>query len=151
MEIPKVTWLSGLINPQSFLTAIRQQTAQRFSQELDKLVILTEVTKKMVPEIDAPSRDGAYITGLSMQGARFDIATSTIEKSRPREMYCDMPVINCKSVAADKADEKNIFQCPVYKTEVRGPTFVFLAQLKTKSPAARWIMAGAALICDVAT
>lgn len=36
MEVPRVTWLSGLINPQSFLTAIRQQTAQRNQQELDK-------------------------------------------------------------------------------------------------------------------
>jgi dynein heavy chain len=55
-----------------------------------------------------------------------------------------------KSIAADKQEEKNLFMCPVYKTEVRGPTFVFLAQLKTKSPPARWVMAGAALICDVA-
>jgi dynein heavy chain, axonemal len=55
-----------------------------------------------------------------------------------------------KSIPADKQEEKNIFMCPVYKTEVRGPTFVFLAQLKTKSPSARWVMAGAALICDVA-
>ena len=61
------------------------------------------------------------------------------------------PAVNCKSVAADKTDEKNIFQCPVYKTEVRGPMFVFLAQLKTKSPAARWVMAGAAIILDIAT
>ena len=57
-----------------------------------RLVIVTEVTKKMKAEIDAPSRDGCYISGLSMQGARFDIASSTIEKSRPREMYCDMPI-----------------------------------------------------------
>jgi dynein heavy chain len=28
-EIPKVTWLSGLVNPTSFLTAICQVTAQR--------------------------------------------------------------------------------------------------------------------------
>jgi dynein heavy chain, axonemal len=119
MEVPKVTWLSGLINPQSFLTAIRQQTAQRHSQELDKLVILTEITKRSLAEVEGPSKDGALIHGLFLQvgrvfrcmqyesaippppfplslvqGARFDIATLTIEKSRPREMYFEMPIIN---------------------------------------------------------
>jgi hypothetical protein len=35
-KLPKVTFINRLINPQSFLTAIRQQTAQRNQQELDK-------------------------------------------------------------------------------------------------------------------
>merc|ERR1711988_1353685 len=34
MEIPDVTWISGLINPQSFLTAICQVTAQKNQLEL---------------------------------------------------------------------------------------------------------------------
>lgn len=46
---------------------------------------------------------------------------------------------------------KQAYQCPVYKTEQRGPTFVFCAQLKTKSPPARWIMSGVALIMDVSS
>ena len=71
------------------------------------------------------------------------------DKSRPKEMFCAMPVINCKAAKTDKDGGANIFHCPCYKTEQRGPTFVFLAQLKTKSPAARWIMAGVSLIMDV--
>jgi len=149
MEIPKVTWLGGLVNPQSFLTAVRQQTAQRNLLELDRLTIQTEVTKRMTEEVDAPSRDGAFISGLFMQGARFDIAGGVVDKSRPREMYCEMPVINVKSIPVDKLDLKNIYECPVYKTSQRGPTYVFSAQLKTKSPAARWVMAGVCLVFDV--
>merc|ERR1711871_1821199 len=49
-EIPKVTWLSGMVNPQSFLTAIKQVTAQRIGAELDKLVIQTDVQKKQAGE-----------------------------------------------------------------------------------------------------
>ena len=60
----QVTWLSGLINPQSFLTAICQVTAQKNQWELDKLVPWTDVTKKIaVEEIEGPSREGAYIIG----------------------------------------------------------------------------------------
>jgi dynein heavy chain len=148
-SIPMVTWLSGLINPQSFLTAIRQQSAQATKQELDKLVIQTEVTKRMREEITDPSRDGgAFVDGLFMQGARWDFAGGFVDKAKPREMVCIMPVLNCKAVTEDKLETKNIYDCPVYKTEQRGPTYVFSAQLKTKSPSARWIMAGVALIMD---
>jgi dynein heavy chain len=60
-----------------------------------------------------------------------------------------MPVINCKAVPMDKLEDKGVYRCPVYKTEQRGPTFVFMAQLKTKVIPARWSMAGVALLLDV--
>jgi dynein heavy chain len=149
-DIPKVTWLSGMINPTSFLTAIKQMTAQRTGQELDKLVIWTDVLKKSDPEeIEAGSRDGAYCHGLFMQGARWDATNCMVQKAQPKEMYVAMPIVNCKSVSTDKAEGTGIFSCPVYKTEQRGPTWVFCAQLKTKSPAARWILAGVSLIMDI--
>jgi dynein heavy chain len=141
-----------LYNPQSFLTAICQVTAQKQSLELDKLVTYTEVTKKIsASEIDSPASQGVYVTGLAIQGARWDSTLMTVDRSKPKEMYCVMPVINVKAVLAEKgAEEKGIYNCPVYKTEQRGPTFVFCAQLKTKSPPARWVLAGVALIMDIA-
>ena len=149
MEIPRVTWISGFINPQSFLTAIRQQTAQKTGEELDKLAIQTDVQKKFAEEVDAPSSDGAYITGLFIVGARWDVTAGMVDKSRPREMFCPMPVVDARSVKADKLELKGYHECPVYKAEQRGPTFVFVAQLRSKSPPSRWIMAGVALIMDV--
>merc|ERR1719164_223263 len=127
MDIPKVTWISGLFNPQSFLTAINQVAAQRNQWELDKLLNFTDVTKKMTAD---------EIDGLSMQGARWDLNAVNIEKSKPKEMFSEMPVMNVRGVSADKADSKGMYLCPVYKTEQRGPTFVFQAQLKSKAPAA---------------
>ena len=44
---------------------------------------------------------------------------------------------------------KGYFMCPCYKTEMRGPTIVFSAQVKTRSPAARWVMGGVAIIFEV--
>ena len=40
LTLPKVTWLSGLFNPQSFLTAVMQTTARRNDWPLDKTVRL---------------------------------------------------------------------------------------------------------------
>jgi len=149
-EIPKVTWLSGLVNPTSFLTAICQVTAQKNQWELDKLVTFTDVTKRMsADEVDTPSRDGAYIIGLSMQGARWETSSVQIEKSKPKEMFSQMPIMNVKAVTKEKANIGGIYNCPVYMTEMRGPTWFFNAQLKTKSPPARWVLAGVALIADI--
>ncbi|KAJ0389235.1 hypothetical protein ATCC90586_011039 [Pythium insidiosum] len=43
----------------------------------------------------------------------------------------------------------NVYECPVYKTQQRGPTFVFVAQLRSKHPAAKWVLAGVALLMEV--
>lgn len=150
-DIPKVTWLSGLYNPQSFLTAICQVTAQKNSWELDKLVTWTDVTKKVsVEEVEGHSREGAYVIGMSLQGARWDMQTGMLDRSKPKEMFCKMPVMNVRGLAADKADvSAGIYVCPTYKTEQRGPTYVFCAQLKTKSESGKWVLAGVALVMDV--
>ena len=149
-EIPKVTWISGLVNPTSFLTAICQVTAQRNQWELDKLVTFTDVLKKSsVDDIESKSRDGAYIVGLSMQGARWDVNGNHIDSSKPKEMFCRMPIMTVKAVTKEKANVGGIYHCPVYMTELRGPTWFLNAQLKTKSPSARWVLAGVALIADI--
>jgi dynein heavy chain len=152
-EIPKVTWLSGLINPQSFLTAICQVTAQANKWELDKLVTWTDPTKKVSnDEVERKSTEGAYISGLKLQGCRWDSANQILERSKPKEMYCPMPIIQVKAWASERVDvSSGIYVCPTYKTEMRGPTYVFSAQLKTKSPSAKWVLAGCALIMDTAS
>lgn len=62
-----------------------------------------------------------------------------------------MPVVNCRAVmmSGNAKEEKNIYQCPVYKTETRGATYVFTAQVRTKHPAQKWVLAGVAMILDV--
>lgn len=146
-EIPKVTWISGLVNPTSFLTAICQVTAQKNQWELDKLVTFTRVTKMMtVDEVDRHSRDGAFIIGLNLQGASWDLVGSQIEKSKPKEMFCPMPVINVKAVTKEKANVGGVYHCPTYMTEQRGPTYYWSAQLKTTSPPSRWVLAGVAMV-----
>jgi dynein heavy chain len=149
-EIPTVTWISGLVNPTSFLTAICQVTAQKNQWELDKLVTFTRVTKmRSVEEVDGPSRDGAYIIGLNLQGASWDVNATQIEKSKPKEMFCPMPIMNVKAVTKEKANVGGVYSCPVYQTESRGPTWYFNAQLRTASPPSRWVLAGVAMIGEI--
>jgi dynein heavy chain len=149
-EIPRSTWCSGFFNPQAFITAILQVTAQRNQWELDKLVSMCDMTKVMDPAaLPDAAKDGAYIHGLAMQGARWNIDAGLIERSKPKEMYCRMPVMCVRGISADRADNRGYYLAPVYKTEGRGPTFVFCAQLKTKIPKDAWIVAGVGLLMDV--
>lgn len=60
-------------------------------------------------------REGAYINGLYMEGARWDITMNTIADSYLKELFPAMPVIFVKAVQRDKQDVKNVYECPVYK------------------------------------
>ena len=150
LGLPRVTWLSGLFNPQSFLTAVMQTTARRNDWPLDKTVVLTEVTKKQLDQIEAPARDGAYIHGLTIEGARWDEKSGSLEDSRPKELYCQLPVILVRAVTQEKADVRDVYMCPVYKTERRFREEVFTAQVKSKHPELKWTVAGVAAFLDVA-
>jgi dynein heavy chain len=149
-EVPRVTWISGLIIPESFLTAIKQVTAQAKGLELDKLVTWTEWTKKMNAEkIEGQPRSGVYLSGYYMQGARFDTASLVMAESRPKELFSTMPIVTCSAILSTEEETNGVFSAPVYKTEFRGPTFVFSAQIRTKHPNAKWVLAGVALVQDV--
>lgn len=41
-----------------------------------------------------------------------------------------------------------VYECPVYKTQQRGPTYVFNMQLKTKHDPAKWILASCVAVMD---
>mmetsp|Transcript_22422 Transcript_22422/g.30704 ORF Transcript_22422/g.30704 Transcript_22422/m.30704 type:complete len:1916 (+) Transcript_22422:3-5750(+) len=149
LDTPMVTWISGLFNPQSFLTAVMQTTAQAQSLELDKLTLLTEVTKKMASEeFSAAAKDGTYISGLYLEGGSWNMVHGVLEMSKPREMFVPLPIIHIRPSVMDKLDN-NTYLCPVYKTQRRGPTYVFSLQLKSKFDPGKWTLAGVVSIMDI--
>jgi len=158
LAVPKVSWFPGFFNPQSFLTAVMQSTARRNEWPLDKTTHQVEVTKKLEPdEIDGPSRDGAYVYGLMIEGCRWDDKAGSLADSIPKELFAQMPVMLIKAVTVDKAEQKDTYACPTYKTRMRPKGalghpdggYIFTAGLKTKEPASKWVMAGVALLTDM--
>lgn len=89
------------------------------------------------------------MNGLFMEGARWDMMLGSIADSKLKELFPAMPVIYIKAVTQDKQDVKNIYECPVYKIRMRGPTYVWVFNLKTKEKAAKWTMAGVCLLLQV--
>lgn len=94
-------------------------------------------------------REGAFVFGLQVEGARWD-PNSGLEECEPKKQFSVVPVVLVRPVVLQEGkEEKGVYQCPVYKTELRGGTYVFTAQLKTRHPPAKWTLAGAALLLDV--
>nr|CAH8868656.1 unnamed protein product [Trichobilharzia regenti] len=126
-----------------------QQTARKNEWPLDRMVLQCDVTKKTKDEMTAPPREGAYIHGLYMEGARWDIQTNMMAEARLKELAPSLPVIFLKAIPVDRQDLRNTYACPVYKTKQRGPTYVWTFNMKTKEKPSRWIMGGVALLLQV--
>jgi dynein heavy chain len=174
LEVPKSIWLPGLFNPNSYLTAAQQVTARKTGLALDKMTIETHVTTMWnASEVESHAIDGTYIHGLYIEGARWpkqeDAGDITIVEgtkcagylceSRLKELMPPMPVIYVKAIPIRPEweaspvgylrNDPEIYECPVYTTSFRGPTYVFLATLKTNVPATKWILSGCALILQL--
>lgn len=148
-QLPTAVWLGGLFNPQSFLTAIMQQMARKNEWPLDRMCLQCDVTKKAKEDMAGPPREGAYVHGLFMEGARWDTQIGMINEARLKELAPAMPVIFIKAIPVDRQDLRNMYPCPVYKTKHRGPTFVWTFNLKSKEKPARWVLGGVALLLQV--
>ncbi|NWW16196.1 DYH9 protein, partial [Falcunculus frontatus] len=148
-SLPSTLWLGGFFNPQSILTAIMQTTARKNKWPLDKMTLQCDVTKKSREDFASAPRDGAYVHGLFMEGARWDIQTGIITDARLKELTPAMPVMFIKAVPADKQDTRGMYPCPLYKTPQRGPTYVWTFNLKTKENPSKWVLAGVALLLQI--
>lgn len=173
--LPYSVWLPGLVNPTALLTAIKQVTARKHKLPLDNMSLDTHITK-IYHVNDAISLatypvDGIFIHGLIMEGARWsdeeESADSTyavggtqcaghVTESRLKQLLTYLPVMYVKAiqVQADWSPESvgylrgdpKLYECPVYLTTARGPTFVFLSTLRSVDPVHKWILAGVALL-----
>ena len=66
-------------------------------------------------------------------------------------MFICLIIFNQQAELAADVYWKKKYRCPAYQISVRRPCYVFDAQLATsKHPAAKWILAGVAMILDKA-
>ena len=115
LTLPNSVWLPGLFNPSSFLTAVAQSASRKNGWPLDQTVLTVEVTKKQESEIDTPPRDGAYIHGLYLEGARWDSKMNSLNEAYLKELYPQLPVMYIRAVYIDKPQGRaaTLYECPV--------------------------------------
>ncbi|CAL8100545.1 unnamed protein product [Calicophoron daubneyi] len=92
---PLSFWITGFFNPQSFLTALRQEVArQNPNWALESVVLCNRVTRMSLEEIRERPVDGVYVHGLYLQGACWDYRIARIIEPRPKQLFDPLPVIN---------------------------------------------------------
>lgn len=66
----------------------------------------------------------------------------------PKELTPELPVMHVTAIPKEHQVGLGYYKCPVYVTSMRGPTFVFTANLKMESEEFDekvWILAGVGL------
>lgn len=152
-ETPVVLWIAGLFNPMSFLTAIMQVTSRAHQMPLDDICLRTDVKNSYNIEEFKTAEVGAYINGMFLEGAGWEVARGDeqgyLVDMQPKVLHPELPVLHITAIRRADAVTIAIYECPVYVTTQRGPTFVFTAGLQMESediPISRWILAGVALL-----
>ena len=168
---PRSMWLPGLFNPMAFLTAIMQVTARQTGLALDKMSIETHMTAMFDPnDAEEYPENGMFCHGLFIEGARWatgdeggdpetvgtTVTQGSLADSFIKELLPQLPVMYLKAVEVETSwDPQSVgyirgrsdtYECPVYTTTFRGPTYVFLATMKTRDDKTRWVRAGVAII-----
>ncbi|KAH6566356.1 hypothetical protein BASA62_006741 [Batrachochytrium salamandrivorans] len=163
---PKQFWLPGFFFPQGFLTGVMQNHARKYSIPIDTLVFDFKVMD--YDESDshyAPvqsfavndGEDGVLVSGLFLEGARWDKEKRLIQDSYPMEMYSIMPPIRLLPTQTAPQKDKS-YVCPLYKTSARAGTlsttghstnFVVAIFLPSDKPSDYWVAKGVALLCQL--
>jgi dynein heavy chain len=125
---PVVFWLSGFYFTQSFLTAVRQNTARKSQVAIDELVweetVLDPAQCAAATAADAqPVQEGAWVRGLFLVGAAWGVDVAHLCDSAPRQLSCELPIMHLLPVHQSEAKPRgHTYDCPVYKTSERRGT-----------------------------
>ena len=150
---PNVFWLTGLFNPQGFLTANRQEVCRKHNKEgwaLDDVVNLTRVVNMEKEEVRKGPDEGVYIYGLFLDGCRWDKPGNKLADSVPKVLFAPLPVLLVTGqLSSEKKNDSYSYSAPTYKNKTRrGLNFIFAVDLRSEEPPQKWILRGVCLLCS---
>ena len=154
--LPRVFWLPSFTYPSGFLTALLQTSARKNGIAIDTLSWDFPIVNQDPSSITQYAKDGAYIRGLFLEGARWDSDNGFLTEPVPMELVATMPVIHFKPVENKKKATKGIYSCPLYMYPIRTgsrerPSFVIIVDLKSgRASAELWTKRGTALLLATA-
>ena len=122
-ERPPVFKLGAFYHPEEFLTAVLQVFARKHSIPFDSLRWTTKITDEFsADKIKNQPEDGILVEGLFIEGAKWDKANNGLTECGQTELISTLPIIHLLPTKEAKkpAEEKKIYECPMYRTQNRG-------------------------------
>jgi len=157
---PAIYWISGFFFPQAFLTGTLQNFARKHVKPIDTVSFSYEVMRETEAELKAKNPkgpdDGCYIKGLFLEGCGWNWESFTLDESKPKELFVEMPIVWLRPVVDRVLPTEGFYKCPVYKELTRrgqlsttghSTNFVMNIELPSKAPQKKWIKAGVAMFC----
>ncbi|KIZ07658.1 hypothetical protein MNEG_0297 [Monoraphidium neglectum] len=148
----------GLFFPQGFMTGVLQMHARKYAIPIDTLGFGFKVQEQQLrEEVTSPPTDGVHISGLWLDGARWDAQGRCLAEAEPGVMLSPLPVVHVRP-QRDAATPEGCYFCPLYKTSARAgvlsttgqsTNFVLCVGLPMRpgSDADHWVLQGVALLC----
>ncbi|KAK0132520.1 Dynein heavy chain 8, axonemal [Merluccius polli] len=148
---PKTFWMTGFFNPQSFLTAMRQEvTRAHKGWALDTVTLHNDVLKLSREDIKTAPAEGVYVYGLYLDGAGWDKRNGRLIESTPKVLFTALPVIHIFAINSTAPKDPKLYICPLYKKPRRTDlTYITGVVLRTVQSPDHWILRGVALLCDI--
>ena len=147
---PRVFWLTGLFNPQGFLTAMRQEiTRAHQGWSLDSVMLATNVLKVDKEDVKHPPDEGVYVHGLYLDGASWERKGARLVDSPPKVLFTLLPVLHVTAINSSTPPDPRAYVCPVYRIPKRTDlNYIFDVYLRTDEPADKWVLRGVCLLCS---
>jgi len=158
---PLSFWMTGFSNPQGFLTSMKQEVTRMHRGQLwalDEVDYHTEVIELERPDqVKSAPKEGVYVHGLFIDGARWDKGTGSLAESEPKKLFAALPIfyitVMTKPLLKEKRDsmggERGLYEIAVYRYAARTDRFrIFNGMVVTKGFAPEhWVLRGVALLC----
>ena len=150
--LPNCTWLGGLLNPQGFLTALKQEFARAHLAEgwyLDTLTFHADITTFDDP-VQAP--EGAYfISGIMLEGCTWSKEEYSLIEAAPKVLVTQLPLIalHALTFAQKRAKDTGQFaayDCPIYRYPCREEVVMTLTLPTREQKPEHWVARGAAAL-----
>ena len=156
-SVPYIFWIGAFTYPTGFTTALKQAYSREKSVPIDKLEFdFQNIHPNPNALMDKPREGGAYIRGLYLEGAKWDIDRNCLIDSEPMKLYDELPVIHFKPIQKRPGGKTNFYNCPAYYYPIRAGSVSrdsFMIEIEVRTGDFKpefWIKRGTAILMSLA-
>eukprot|EP00501_MAST-03F_sp_TOSAG23-6_P000128 GSMAST32.ASY1.ANO1.130.1 assembled CDS len=145
--VPAIFWISGFFFTQAFLTGTRQNFARKYTIPIDLVEwdfsVLSPAESNKVNE-RAP--DGAYVQGMFLDGAGWDVESMVLCESAPKVLYTPMMTHSYKTPLYKTSERRGMLSTTGHSTNF---VLMFELPMGKEHSEKHWVKRGVAMLTQL--